>query len=131
MSYTEANYKTLLSTEEFRSDCRGCNIKDGNYFLHTFGCLGRRYRGIQMHRRKVARMSTGPMPCSENPFTGNKRVIKMKCLEIRRNRPKVDIPGIPSQIEDIILDMVTDMNIILENHRRYNRKRRFTEIATD
>ena len=131
MSYDETNYKTLLSAEEFRSDCQGCRIKEGSYFLHTFGCLGRKNRGDQRYRRKVARMSTGPNSCSKYPFTGNKRIIKMRCLEIRRNRPKVHITGIPSQIEDIILDMVTDMNIILENYRRYNKKRRFTEIATD
>ena len=130
MSYTEANYKTLLSVEEFRSDCAGCRIKSGNYLSHTSGCLGIR-GGAQRYRRRVGRVTTSSRRCSKNPFRGNKREIKTKCLEIRRNRPNVHISGIPSQIEDIILDMVTDMNIILEKRRdRYNRKRIWAEIES-
>ena len=133
MSYRETNYRLLLLTEEFRVDCSACKVKDADYLAHTFGCLGTKPNcGMQRGRRRFNRMSTGPRSCSNNPFEGKQRRLKIRCLEIRKHRPVVRISEIPMHVEDVILDMVTDMNILSTNKRaRYYRKRIFREIMSD
>lgn len=141
MSDLAVCYRLLLKQEKMISDCPGCQQHTGYLGPHLFGCLGKRRqeKGPRRHqplskRRRYRRVCKHPS--SRKCFSLEDVKIKTKLLTIKRNRPRIQFPSMPINIEDLILDYTTDMNTLLEmkklqTQRKRHRERILNDIYTD